>query len=107
MKTGRPSTPTCCNSDALTPVACRLFPAQETFRWKGKYLPNMNDRETLEVHLNVFGEFDPVLPDSYRNCKFVFLANGSPKLQMKVLDQVGGSASVRRRHDGSVDSRRA
>lgn len=59
-----------------------------TFRWKGKYLPNMNDRETLEVHLNVFGEFDPVLPEEYCRAKFVFLANGSPVVQAKVLDQI-------------------
>ncbi|MEC8242079.1 MAG: sugar kinase, partial [Planctomycetota bacterium] len=26
----------------------------KTFRWRGKYQPNMNDRDTLEVHLNVF-----------------------------------------------------
>ena len=32
----------------------------KTFRWKGKYSEDMNSRETLEVHLNVFGEFDPV-----------------------------------------------
>ena len=64
----------------------------KTFRWTGKYQPNMNDRETLEVHLNVFGDFDPVLPVEYRRSKFLFLANGSPKLQMKVLDQVDGAA---------------
>jgi len=63
----------------------------ETFRWRGKYLPNMNDRETLEVHLNVFGEFDPVLPEAYKRCEFLFLANGSPTLQMKVLDQLPGA----------------
>jgi sugar/nucleoside kinase (ribokinase family) len=63
---------------------------KKTFRWRGKYLPNMNDRETLEVHLNVFGEFDPVLPDTYTQCQFLFLANGSPVVQMKVLDQVPG-----------------
>jgi cytidine kinase len=60
----------------------------KTFRWTGKYQPNMNDRETLEVHLNVFGEFNPVLPVEFRRSKFLFLANGSPVLQMKVLDQV-------------------
>jgi len=61
---------------------------EKTFRWRGKYLPNMNDRETLEVHLNVFEKFNPVLPAAYRASKYVFLANGSPVLQMKVLDQV-------------------
>lgn len=63
----------------------------KTFRWRGKYQPNMNDRETLEVHLNVFGTFNPVLPYEYRRSKFVFLANGSPVLQMRVLDQVSGA----------------
>lgn len=60
----------------------------KTFRWRGKYLPNMNDRETLEVHLNVFNNFDPVLPESYRRCRFLFLANGSPLVQLRVLEQV-------------------
>ncbi len=66
----------------------QVVPGKKTFRWRGKYLPNMNDRETLEVHLNVFGEFQPKLPDSYRACRYLFLANGSPRLQMSVLDQV-------------------
>ena len=51
----------------------------------------MNDRETLEVHLNVFGDFDPVLPEDFQRCQFLFLANGSPVVQMKVLDQVPGA----------------
>ena len=59
-----------------------------TFHWKGKYLPDMNERETLELQLNVFAEFDPNLPEEYRNCPFVFLANGAPTLQRKVLAQV-------------------
>src|SRR2546430_665263 len=45
----------------------------KTFRWSGKYLPNMNDRETLEVHLNVLEQFDPQLPPSFRRSKYVFL----------------------------------
>ncbi len=63
----------------------------KTFRWRGKYLPNMNDRETLEVHLNVFGDFNPILPDEYRRAPFLFLANGSPQVQLKVMDQVVGA----------------
>ena len=50
----------------------------------------MNDRETLDVQLNVFGEFNPVLSEKYRRTEYVFLANGVPALQMKVLDQVPG-----------------
>lgn len=62
----------------------------KTFTWTGRYEPNMNDRETLEVELNVFGKFDPVLPESYRRASYVFLANGVPAVQMKVLEQVPG-----------------
>lgn len=70
----------------------QVVPGAKTFRWRGKYLPNLNDRETLEVHLNVFEKFDPVLPEDYRRCRFLFLANGSPLLQMKVLDQMPAAA---------------
>lgn len=73
------------NTDGLQVVS-----GAKTFYWRGKYLPNMNDRETLEVQLNVFGEFDPALTEEQKRCPFVFLANGSPRLQLKVLDQVVG-----------------
>jgi sugar/nucleoside kinase (ribokinase family) len=66
----------------------------KTFRWRGKYLPNMNDRETLEVHLNVFEHFNPKLPADYLDCEFVFLANGSPLTQMKVLEQASRARLV-------------
>ena len=62
----------------------------KTFTWTGRYHENMNDRDSLETHLNVFGEFDPVLPEDYRRAKYVFLANGVPAVQMKVLAQVPG-----------------
>ncbi|MCH8044161.1 MAG: sugar kinase [Planctomycetes bacterium] len=87
----------------------QVVAGKKTFRWRGKYLPNMNDRETLEVHLNVFGEFDPVLPEEFTRCQFLFLANGSPVVQMKVLDQCPGARLtvadtmdlwIREQHDG-------
>ena len=59
----------------------------KTFRWRGRYLHNMNDRETLDLQLNVLEQFDPMLPEHYRQCKILFLANGSPRLQMRVLEQ--------------------
>lgn len=68
----------------------QVVPGGKTFFWKGRYLPNMNDRETLEVHLNVFGDFQPQLSDEHRRCPFLFLANGSPRLQLSVLEQVHG-----------------
>ncbi len=61
---------------------------KRTFRWHGRYMPNMNDRETLDVQLNVFGEFQPVVPETFRDARFVFLANSLPEVQCKVLSQV-------------------
>src|SRR5439155_22535616 len=60
----------------------------KTFSWKGRYHEDMNTRETLEVHLNVLATFDPILPAHYRDSTHVFLANSSPQVQMKVLEQV-------------------
>jgi len=75
-------------SQGIDTSGLQVVPGAKTFRWRGKYMPNMNDRETLEIHLNVFEKFDPVLPAEYRKCKYLFLANGSPTIQMKVLDQM-------------------
>jgi len=63
----------------------------ETFRWRGKYMKNMNDRVTLDLKLNVMASFNPILPESYRRCKYLFLANGSSVLQMKTLQQCPGA----------------
>ena len=38
----------------------------KTFFWAGVYSADMNDRETLTTDLNVFADFDPKLPASYR-----------------------------------------
>ncbi len=62
--------------------------AGETFRWKGKYLDDMNERETIYTHLNVFEHFNPVLPDKYKDSEFVFLANIGPDLQHSVISQI-------------------
>lgn len=60
----------------------------KTFRWSGVYEQNMDNRRTLSTDLNVFASFSPELPEAYRKCPFVFLANISPGLQLHVLDQV-------------------
>lgn len=60
----------------------------KTFRWRGRYHEDMNIRDTLDLQLNVFGEFSPQLPRSYRSSELVFLANIQPGLQSKVLDQL-------------------
>ncbi|MBK6940148.1 MAG: sugar kinase [Planctomycetes bacterium] len=62
--------------------------AGKTFSWSGKYEGDMNAAQTLDVNLNVYGDFKPQLPAAYKDSRFVFLANGSPASQMMVLDQV-------------------
>ncbi len=65
----------------------QIIPGGKTFRWRGRYLPNMNDRETIEVHLNVLDEFQPKLGASHQDCRFLFLGNASPAVQLDVLKQ--------------------
>jgi len=66
----------------------------KTFRWSGRYRGTMNAAETVDVELNVFGDFDPVVPEKYLDTKFVFLANGSPHLQHKVRRQLPDATLV-------------
>lgn len=62
--------------------------AGRTFRWKGRYLPDMVGRETLDTQLNVFETFRPTLPERYQDSDYVLLANIDPDLQLQVLAQV-------------------
>lgn len=64
-----------------------IEPGGKTFRWRGKYTGDMNTAETLEVHLNVLGTFNPDLSAGFAETPYVFLANGSPTMQRKVLSQ--------------------
>jgi cytidine kinase len=66
----------------------------KTFRWSGVYETDMNVRHTLSTDLNVFAEFNPVLPESYRSDPVVFLGNMLPSLQKTVLEQIAGPAWV-------------
>jgi len=60
----------------------------ETFFWKGYYEYDMSEAHTEETRLNVFADFRPTLPASYRKAPYVFLANIDPVLQLSVLEQV-------------------
>jgi sugar/nucleoside kinase (ribokinase family) len=59
-----------------------------TFRWSGRYHEDVNIRDTLHLDLGVFGDFRPTLPASYRDSRYVFLANIDPVLQASVLEQL-------------------
>jgi sugar/nucleoside kinase (ribokinase family) len=60
----------------------------KTFFWAGVYSADMNDRTTLRTDLNVFADFSPKLPESYRSAPYLFLGNIQPELQKNVRSQM-------------------
>ncbi len=66
----------------------------KTFRWAGTYHENMDNRTTDSLELNVLAEAPPTVPGSFKDSKFVFLANTAPRLQHQLLEQVQRPAFV-------------
>jgi sugar/nucleoside kinase (ribokinase family) len=60
----------------------------KTFRWSGRYDFDMNVAHTLDTQLNVFADFQPLLPQQYRRAEYLFLGNIHPALQLDVLKQI-------------------
>jgi sugar/nucleoside kinase (ribokinase family) len=61
---------------------------KKSFFWSGRYHLDMNSRDTLDTQLNVLEEFDPILPESYKDSEFLILGNIEPSLQRKVIEQM-------------------
>jgi sugar/nucleoside kinase (ribokinase family) len=64
---------------------------EKSFFWEGEYHVNMNVRDTLVTDLNVLADFNPVLPEKSKSCKYVMLGNLTPMIQLSVLDQLDGT----------------
>jgi sugar/nucleoside kinase (ribokinase family) len=62
----------------------------KTFFWAGVYSHDMNERETLTTELNVFADFQPKLPASYKTQPYLLLGNIQPSLQKDVRAQMNG-----------------
>lgn len=60
----------------------------KTFFWSGKYHNDMNTRDTLITELNVLENFNPVVPNDYKDAEVVMLGNLHPLVQMSVLEQM-------------------
>ena len=60
----------------------------KTFRWHGRYLIDMNERETIRTDLNVISEAPPRIPEQFRDSAFVFLANTHPAIQRGFIAQL-------------------
>src|SRR6516164_8091120 len=65
-------------------------PGGKTFFWACVYSQDMNDRTTLRTDLNVFADFNPKLPESYRSSPYLLLGNIQPALQRSVRGQMNG-----------------
>ena len=61
---------------------------EKTFFWSGKYHNNMNTRDTMDTQLNVLENFEPIVPEEFKDSEFLMLGNLMPSVQKKVLDQM-------------------
>ncbi|WP_343631352.1 PfkB family carbohydrate kinase [Fluviicola sp.] len=61
---------------------------EKTFFWSGRYHNDMNSRDTLVTELNVLGDFDPIIPDSYQGVEYLMLGNLSPQVQRQVIERL-------------------
>lgn len=60
----------------------------KTFFWSGKYHTDLNSRDTLDTQLNVLADFNPVVPEDFKNSDVVMLGNLHPNIQISVLNQL-------------------
>ena len=60
----------------------------KTFFWSGKYHNDMNTRDTLITDLNVLADFNPKVPENYRDAEVVMLGNLHPLVQLGVIEQM-------------------
>ncbi len=60
----------------------------KTFFWSGLYHNDLNSRDTLETQLNVLADFNPVVPQNFKDAEVVMLGNLHPNIQISVLDQM-------------------
>jgi sugar/nucleoside kinase (ribokinase family) len=71
-----------------------VVPDGKTFFWSGKYHYDMNSRDTLATELNVLADFQPVVPDNFKDAEIVMLGNLHPLVQLSVIDQLKNPSLV-------------
>ena len=60
----------------------------DTFYWKGRYHKDMNRRDTLVTDLNTLANFNPIVPDAFKDAKVALLGNLHPDIQESVISQI-------------------
>ena len=66
----------------------------KSFFWSGRYSYDLNDRDTLRTDLNVLKDFEPKVPNQFRDAPIICLGNLDPEVQHSVLDQCYGGYVV-------------
>lgn len=76
------------NNSGVQTEGIKVIPEGKTFFWSGRYHIDMNSRDTLATELNVLADFNPVVPESYQDCRYLMLGNLTPAIQKKVIQQL-------------------
>lgn len=63
---------------------------KESFFWSGKYHNDINKRTTLETKLGVLENFNPIIPENFKDSNIVVLGNLHPSVQNKSITQLTG-----------------
>jgi sugar/nucleoside kinase (ribokinase family) len=71
-----------------------IVPEGKTFFWSGKYHNDLNTRDTLATELNVLADFNPVVPESFKDSPYVMLGNLHPLVQLSVIDQLSAEPKL-------------
>jgi sugar/nucleoside kinase (ribokinase family) len=76
------------NDHGINTEGLQIKKGEKSFFWSGKYHNDMNSRDTLVTELNVLGDFDPIIPESYQDCEFLMLGNLTPQVQQTVINRM-------------------
>ena len=76
------------NRKSIDTSGIEIVKGGKTFFWKGKYHNDLNTRDTLITELNVLADFNPIVPENYKDTDFLMLGNLHPSIQMSVIKQI-------------------
>ncbi|MBT4414325.1 PfkB family carbohydrate kinase [Polaribacter sp.] len=76
------------NNKGINTDGIEIIKEGKTFFWSGKYHNDMNSRDTLITELNVLENFEPVVPENFKDAGILMLGNLHPLVQAGVLDQM-------------------
>ena len=76
------------NKRGVSTEGLQVKQGEKSFFWSGIFHTDMNSRDTLVTELNVLGDFDPIIPESYQDCEYLMLGNLTPAVQQTVINRL-------------------